>query len=64
MSSTVRSWRASAAARPGMSLRRAVPAFCVDTGDDASVRQLAAAARDRLGESIACGGGTPGIVRY
>ncbi len=28
---------------------RAVPAFQVDTGDDASVRQLVAAARDRLG---------------
>ena len=28
---------------------RAVPAFAVDTGDDASVRQLAVAAQERLG---------------
>jgi len=33
----------------GTAAGRAVPAFQVDTGDDASVRQLAEAARDRLG---------------
>jgi NAD(P)-dependent dehydrogenase (short-subunit alcohol dehydrogenase family) len=38
-----------AAAGLGAVAGRAVPAFQVDTGDDASVRQLAAAAQDRLG---------------
>ena len=38
-----------AAAGLGAAAGRAVPAIGVDTGDDASVRQLAAAAQDRLG---------------
>ena len=38
-----------AAASLGAAAGRAVPALQVDTGDDASVRQLAAAAQDRLG---------------
>jgi NAD(P)-dependent dehydrogenase (short-subunit alcohol dehydrogenase family) len=38
-----------AAAELGAAAGRAVPAVGADTGDDASVRQLAAAARDRLG---------------
>ncbi len=38
-----------AAADLGVVAGRAVPALRVDTGDDASVRQLAAAAQDRLG---------------
>ena len=40
---------AEAAAELGAAARQAVPAFRVDTGDDASVRELVAAARDRLG---------------
>jgi len=40
---------AQAAADLGAAAGRAVPAFGTDTGDDASVRELAAAARDRLG---------------
>jgi NAD(P)-dependent dehydrogenase (short-subunit alcohol dehydrogenase family) len=40
---------AEAAAELGAAARRAVPAFRVDTGDDASVRELVAAAQDRLG---------------
>jgi NAD(P)-dependent dehydrogenase (short-subunit alcohol dehydrogenase family) len=38
-----------AAASLGAAAGRPVAAFAVDTGDDASVRRLAAAARDRLG---------------
>jgi NAD(P)-dependent dehydrogenase (short-subunit alcohol dehydrogenase family) len=38
-----------AAADLGAAAGRAVPALQVDTGDDASVRQLVAAAQDRLG---------------
>jgi NAD(P)-dependent dehydrogenase (short-subunit alcohol dehydrogenase family) len=38
-----------AAADLGAAAGRAVPAFGVDTGDDTAVRQLAAAAQDRLG---------------
>ncbi len=38
-----------AAAELGATAGRAVPALQVDTGDDASVRQLVAAAQDRLG---------------
>ena len=93
-----------AAADLGAAAGRAVPALQVDTGDEASVRRLVAAAQDRLeaaeierriagrnltrtlidasqvaaviaflasplsisinGESIACGGGTPGVIRY
>jgi NAD(P)-dependent dehydrogenase (short-subunit alcohol dehydrogenase family) len=40
---------AETAAELGAAARQAVPAFRVDTGDDASVRELVAAARDRLG---------------
>jgi NAD(P)-dependent dehydrogenase (short-subunit alcohol dehydrogenase family) len=40
---------AEAAADLSAAALRAVPAFQVDTGEDASVRQLVAAARDRLG---------------
>src|SRR5580658_1135305 len=39
----------AAAAGLGAAAGRAVPAVGVDTGDDASVRRLAAAVRDRLG---------------
>jgi len=38
-----------AAAALGAAAGRPVPAFTVDTGDDAAVRQLVAAAQDRLG---------------
>jgi NAD(P)-dependent dehydrogenase (short-subunit alcohol dehydrogenase family) len=62
-----------AAAGLGAAAGRAVPALQVDTGDDASVRRLVATVIAFLasplsvsinGESIACGGGTPGIIRY
>ena len=41
-----------AAADLGAAAGRAVSAFQADTGDDASVRQLVAAAQDRLGGEI------------